>query len=204
MTAGVRRTLGVCYYPEHWPEAVWAEDASRMARAGIRRVRIGEFAWSRIEPRPGELRFEWLDRAIETLGSAGLEVVLGTPTATPPRWMVDRHPDMLGVGAGGEVRGFGSRRHYCFSHAGYREECRRIARLLAERYGADPRVVAWQTDNEDDCHDTPLTQPPLPRAPSPGRRTTSTTATTPRSATPRARAPRSRIGARAATGPSRR
>jgi len=164
VTAGVRRTLGVCYYPEHWPEAVWAEDASRMARAGIRRVRIGEFAWSRIEPRPGELRFEWLDRAIETLGSAGLEVVLGTPTATPPRWMVDRHPDMLGVGAGGEVRGFGSRRHYCFSHAGYREECRRIARLLAERYGADPRVVAWQTDNEYDCHDTALSYSACARA----------------------------------------
>lgn len=82
--AHMKRTLGVCYYPEHWPEAIWAEDASRMVQAGISRVRIGEFAWSRIEPRPGELRFDWLDRAIETLGSAGLEIVLGTPTATPP------------------------------------------------------------------------------------------------------------------------
>ena len=150
----MKRTLGVCYYPEHWPEAIWAEDASRMVQAGISRVRIGEFAWSRIEPRPGELRFDWLDRAIETLGSAGLEIVLGTPTATPPRWMIDRHPDMLPVSARGEVREFGSRRHYCFSHDGYREECRRIVRLLAERYGGNPHVFAWQTDNEYDCHDT--------------------------------------------------
>ncbi len=68
--------------------------------------------------------------------------------------MIDRHPDMLPVGARGEVREFGSRRHYCFSHDGYREECRRIVRLLAERYGGNPHVFAWQTDNEYDCHDT--------------------------------------------------
>ena len=152
----MHRTLGVCYYPEHWPEEIWRQDASRMVQAGISRVRIGEFTWSRLEPRPGELRFDWLDRAIETLGSSGLGVVLGTPTATPPRWMLDRYPDMLPVGAGGETRGFGSRRHYCFSHDGYRRESRRIAGLLAERYGRDPRVVAWQTDNEYGCHDTAL------------------------------------------------
>ena len=156
----MKRSLGVCYYPEHWPEALWADDAARMARAGIRRVRIGEFAWSRIEPRPGDLRFDWMDRAIDTLGAAGLEVVLGTPTATPPRWMFDRHPDLAPVGARGEVRGFGSRRHYCFSHDGYREESRRIAGRLAERYGANPHVVAWQTDNEYDCHHTALSYSP--------------------------------------------
>ena len=49
----MKRTLGVCYYPEHWPEAQWAEDAARMARLGLTWVRIGEFAWSRMEPEPG-------------------------------------------------------------------------------------------------------------------------------------------------------
>ncbi|MFN9936729.1 MAG: beta-galactosidase, partial [Hyphomonadaceae bacterium] len=70
--------LGVCYYPEHWPEAMWAEDAKRMAEIGIRQVRIGEFAWSRIEPSPGIFEWGWLDRAIETLHQAGLHIVLGT------------------------------------------------------------------------------------------------------------------------------
>ena len=28
-----KRALGVCYYPEHWPEEGWAEDARRMAVA---------------------------------------------------------------------------------------------------------------------------------------------------------------------------
>ncbi|MGL5008662.1 MAG: beta-galactosidase, partial [Paracoccaceae bacterium] len=152
----MKRTLGVCYYPEHWPEAQWTEDAVRMKALGLTWVRIGEFAWSRMEPVPGRYDWGWLDRAIDVLGSHGLQVVLGTPTATPPRWMLDRHPDMLPVDAQGRVRGFGSRRHYDFSHRGYREDCARIVTALAERYGANAHVAAWQTDNEYACHDTVL------------------------------------------------
>ena len=153
-TPTVRRALGTCYYPEHWPEDVWAQDARRMAETGLTWVRIGEFAWSRLEPGSGDLRWDWLDRAIGTLGRAGLSVVLGTPSATPPRWMLDRHPDMLAVDPQGRPRRFGSRRHYDFSHDGYREEAARITRLLGERYGRHPHVRAWQIDNEYDCHGT--------------------------------------------------
>ncbi|SFC24179.1 beta-galactosidase [Tropicimonas isoalkanivorans] len=152
----MKRALGVCYYPEHWPEEIWTEDAARMAEAGLSWVRIGEFAWSRMEPVPGEYHFDWLDRAIDTLGAAGLKVVLGTPTATPPRWMADRHPDMFARAPEGRVRGFGSRRHYCFSHRGYRRECARIVTEMAKRYGTNPHVQAWQIDNEYGCHDTVL------------------------------------------------
>ncbi len=125
-----------------------------MAELGLTWVRIGEFAWSRLEPDPGNLQFDWLDRAFDVLGNAGLKVVLGTPTATPPRWMLDKHPDMLAVDAEGRPRGFGSRRHYCFSHDGYCAEAVRITTLLAKRYGRHPALGAWQTDNEYGCHDT--------------------------------------------------
>ncbi|WP_171232232.1 beta-galactosidase [Ruegeria sp. HKCCA4812] len=148
--------LGVCYYPEHWPETMWADDAAQMVETGLTWVRIGEFAWSRIEPQSGVFKFEWLDRAIETLGGAGLKVVLGTPTATPPRWMLDKHPDMLAADENGNLRKFGSRRHYCFSHQSYIDESTRIVRILGERYGKNPHVVAWQIDNEYGCHDTTL------------------------------------------------
>ncbi|MFS4437005.1 beta-galactosidase [Paracoccaceae bacterium GXU_MW_L88] len=149
-------TLGCCYYPEHWPEAIWAEDAARMKAAGLTWVRIGEFAWSRIEPKEGQFDWAWLDRAVDILGAAGLKVVMGTPTATPPRWVVTKHPDMLAVDADGRTRGFGSRRHYCFSHEGYRAEAARITEAMAKRYGPNPHVAAWQTDNEYGCHDTTL------------------------------------------------
>ncbi len=148
--------LGCCYYPEHWPEAMWADDARRMAAMGLSLVRIGEFAWSRIEPEPGRYDWGWLDRAIGTLAGAGLKVILGTPTATPPKWLVDRMPDMVAIDERGAPRGFGSRRHYCFSHEGYRAECRRIVTALAERYGRHPAIAMWQTDNEYGCHDTVL------------------------------------------------
>jgi beta-galactosidase len=153
--------LGCCYYPEHWPENRWADDAARMAAMGLSLVRIGEFAWSRIEP-DGDARYDWgwLDRAIDTLHAAGLKVILGTPTATPPKWLVDRMPDMAAIDEQGRPRGFGSRRHYCFSHKGYRAECRRIVTALAERYGAHPAIVMWQTDNEYGCHDTVLSFSP--------------------------------------------
>jgi beta-galactosidase len=156
----MNRTLGVCYYPEHWEESQWAIDAARMAEVGLTWVRIGEFAWSRMEPSYGQYDLGWLDRAIETLGGAGLKVVLGTPTATPPRWMLNRHPDMLAHDKMGNPRGFGSRRHYDFAHEGYRSDCARITEVLAKRYGANPYVAAWQTDNEYACHNTVLSYSP--------------------------------------------
>lgn len=148
--------LGTCYYPEHWPQHMWADDARRMAEAGLSRVRIGEFAWSRIEPQPGLFDWDWLDRAIDTLHAAGLEIILGTPTATPPKWLADQMPDMFAVDVHGRSRGFGSRRHYCFSHLGYRAEAARITRAVAGRYGNHPAIVMWQTDNEYGCHDTTI------------------------------------------------
>ena len=155
--------LGTCYYPEHWPEALWAEDAARMAAMGLSRVRIGEFAWSRIEPEPGHFDWGWLDRAVETLHAAGLSIIMGTPTACPPKWLLDRMPDMVALDRNGLARGFGSRRHYCFSHSGYRAEAARITRALAERYGEHPGLLGWQTDNEYGCHDTAVSYSPAAR-----------------------------------------
>jgi beta-galactosidase len=148
--------LGVCYYPEHWPQERWSIDAQMMAKAGIRHVRIGEFAWSRMEPEPGHYDFDWLDQAVDTLAAHGLQIVMGTPTATPPKWLVDQMPEMIAVDRNGHPRKFGSRRHYCFSHQGYQAECDRIVSVLAKRYGSHPAVTAWQTDNEYGCHDTVL------------------------------------------------
>jgi beta-galactosidase len=153
--------LGVCYYPEHWPRSMWAEDARRMRALGLSHVRIGEFAWSRLEPAPGVWQFEWMDEAIAVLGAAGLGVVLGTPTATPPKWLIDRHPDILPLDPHtGRTRGFGSRRHYDFSSETYLREALRITEALARRYGTHPVVAGWQTDNELCCHDTALSASP--------------------------------------------
>ena len=113
--------LGVCYYPDHWPRDWWSDDARRMKALGLTYVRVGEFAWSRFEPDPGRYDFEWFDASLDILTAAGLKVVIGTPTATPPKWLVDRHPDMLAVDPEtGRSRGFGSRRHSRLGRQGRR------------------------------------------------------------------------------------
>lgn len=143
---------GVDYYPEHWPRERWDVDADLMARAGIQVVRLAEFAWALMEPREGHLDFGWLDEAIEVLARRGIRIVLGTPTATPPAWLVEAHPEVLPVDEDGVRVGFGGRRHYCPTVPTYREYARRIVTAMAEHYHDHPAVVAWQIDNELACH----------------------------------------------------
>ncbi|MBK8985771.1 MAG: beta-galactosidase [Chloroflexi bacterium] len=140
--------FGVCYYPEHWPEERWPEDARLMRELGLDLVRIAEFAWAKMEPAPGQFDWAWLDRAIGVLADAGLAVVLGTPTATPPAWLTRAHPDVLRVDANGRARDHGARRHYCPNSPTYRQFSRQIVQAMGERYGRDPRIIGWQIDNE--------------------------------------------------------
>ena len=145
---------GCDYYPEHWPESRWTEDARLMREAGFNVVRIGEFAWGRMEPTDGQYDWTWLDRAISILADHGLQVMLGTPTATPPPWLTTAYPEILPHDRNRRVRHAGSRRHYCPNSPIYRDYTRRIVTAMAERYGHDERVIGWQTDNEFGCHDT--------------------------------------------------
>ncbi len=148
--------LGVCYYPEQWDSSQWRDDAARMVEMGLDWVRIAEFTWGLIEPRRGQFEWGWLDEIIGILGEAGLRVMMSTPTASPPKWLIDEYPEILPVGPDGRVRGFGSRRHYCFSSDFYLEESKRIATEYAQRYGQNSHVHAWQIDNEYNDHDTVL------------------------------------------------
>lgn len=147
-------TIGVCYFPEHWPRERWEQDVERMADADLERVRMGEFAWGRLEPERGTFDFEWLDTVLDLIDEHGMKAILCTPTATPPKWLVDEHPEIRQVTEDGTAKGFGGRRHYCFNSAVYREETERIVSALAERYADDSRVVGWQIDNEYGGHET--------------------------------------------------
>ncbi len=149
--------LGVCYYPEHWSKERWPNDAKKMRALGLSYVRVGEFAWSRYEPEPGHYDFGWLEDAIDVLAAEGLKVIIGTPTATPPKWLIDQYPEILPVDPDtGATRRFGSRRHYDFSSDVYLRESVRITEALVKYFVQHPAVVGWQTDNELCCHDTTL------------------------------------------------
>lgn len=146
--------IGVSWYPEHVGEDRWASDAARMRDAGITLVRVAEFAWADIEPSRGQFRWEWLDRAVETLAAHGLKVIMCTPTAVPPVWLVNERPDIVAVREDGRPWSIGTRRHTSFSSNSYRDESSRITLAMASRYGPHPAIVAWQLDNEPGNTDT--------------------------------------------------
>ncbi|NLF01944.1 MAG: beta-galactosidase, partial [Anaerolineales bacterium] len=148
--AGSRRCLhlGAAYYPEHWPEERWAEDIRLMQAAGLTVVRMGEFAWSTLEPAESQFRLDWLERAISQLAEAGIATVLGTPTAAPPAWLVAQDPDMLAVDERGQRVQFGNRCHYCVTSPTMAAASHRIVTAMAEAFGQNPHVIGWQIDNE--------------------------------------------------------
>lgn len=146
--ASDRLHLGVAYYPEHWPEERWPEDIRLMREAGLTVARLAEFAWSTLEPAEGAFDFEWLDRIVSMLAEADIVTVLGTPTAAPPAWLVQQHPDLLAVDESGRRVQFGNRCHYCVNSPEFHAATRRVAEAMATHFGSNPRVIGWQLDNE--------------------------------------------------------
>jgi beta-galactosidase len=143
-----RLLFGGDYNPEQWPREVWAEDMALMRRAGVNTVTIGVFSWSVIEPREGQFEPGWLDDVVALLDENEIGFFLATPTASPPPWFTRAHPDALPVRADGTYVSHGSRDTYAISAPAYRQAARRVARFLAERYGAHPRLRGWHVHNE--------------------------------------------------------
>lgn len=140
--------FSVAYYPEYFSPREWDRDLSMIREAGIRSVRFGEFAWSRIQPDEGTFDFSVIDAGIEAAAEHGLTVILCTPTACPPIWLCEKCPDVLPVDLWGRRTVFGARQHRCYNSPSYREASAAVVAAMAERYGKDPRVAAWQIDNE--------------------------------------------------------
>ena len=140
--------FGVDYYPEHWPEERWLEDVKLMKAAGFNIVRLAEFAWAKMEVREGQFDFDWLDRSIEILANHGIQVVLGTPTASPPPWLMAKQRDLFRVDAHGNRLTYGNRRGYCPNHPLYHQHSHQIASKMAEHFAGKKSVIGWQIDNE--------------------------------------------------------
>ncbi|MFF0311092.1 beta-galactosidase [Streptosporangium sp. NPDC004379] len=149
---GLTRVSGLLfggdYNPEQWPEHVWEEDVRLMAEAGVNMATVAVFSWSRLEPRPGEYDFGWLDRVLDLLHEHGVAADLATATATPPPWLVRDHPEVRPVDAAGTRLEFGSRQGYCPSSPVFRDAAVRLVRAMAARYGRHPALALWHIGNE--------------------------------------------------------
>lgn len=143
--------LGVCYYPEHWPKSMWENDLERMKKAGIGIVRVAEFAWNLTEPEEGVFVYDFWDEFLALAQKKEIKVIFGTPTATPPAWLSEKHPEILNCDYNKLSYHHGSRRHYNYNSIVYQEYCKRIVTVLAKRYGYHPAIIGWQIDNELNC-----------------------------------------------------
>jgi beta-galactosidase len=140
--------LGASWYPEQWPESQWESDLQLMQDAHMNVVRIGEFAWSTIEPAEGHFDLDWMERAIALAAKHHIAVVIGTPTDAPPAWLTTKYPDTLGMNTDGRLREHGERRQFSYASPRYRQLCALIVAQLARRFGHNPNVIGWQIGNE--------------------------------------------------------
>ncbi|QOV35214.1 beta-galactosidase [Streptomyces ferrugineus] len=143
-----RLLFGGDYNPEQWPEETWPEDVRLMKEAGVNSVTLGVFSWAKLEPRPGEREFGWLDRLMDLMDENGIGVVLATPTSSPPPWMGRLHPETLPRDEDGRTEWWGSRQHFSHSSATYRRHAAAITEDLAARYGGHPALRMWHINNE--------------------------------------------------------
>ncbi len=140
--------IGAAYYPEMWDEKEVEVDIARMKGLGVNCMRVGEFAWGKMQPNEEEFDFDWLLRVVDRLYAAGIYTIMCTPTCTPPRWMLDKYKEMRSVDSAGVRAEVSSRCHPCKTSPKMREKNAIIVEKMAEVFGKHPGVIGWQIDNE--------------------------------------------------------
>jgi beta-galactosidase len=156
--------MGTAYYPDYVPSQSYdldgvtgeevspeiriSQDIARMKKIGISEIRVGEFSWSSVEPEEGRFTPELFLYALDKAKDANIDVIFCTPTATPPKWLIDKHPDILPELANGQKIKFGSRRHYDPCNETYLSHTVRITEYFVKTFGSHPAVKMWQIDNE--------------------------------------------------------
>lgn len=145
--------IGVIYYPEQWDRSLWEADADLMQKTGVKLVRMAEFAWGNLEPEEGVFTFDWLDEAVDIMASRGMEVVLCTPTHSPPLWLFEKYPDAMMITKEGMRAQLGTRGKRCVNNEAIRFYSQRIIEKMTQHYANNKAVVAWQIDNETSAQD---------------------------------------------------
>lgn len=144
---------GAAYYDEYMPYDRLGKDVEMMKKAGINTVRIAESTWSTCEPQPGVFDFSHVERVMDAMEEAGINVIIGTPTYAVPTWMVKAHPDVLAE----TVRGrgiYGARQIMDITHPVYLFYAERVIRELMKRTAHRKCVIGFQLDNETKYYGT--------------------------------------------------
>lgn len=144
---------GAAYYEEYMPYDRLKQDAAMMKKAGMNTVRIAESTWSTCEPQEGVFDFSHVERVMDVMEKAGINVIIGTPTYAIPTWMVKSYPEVLAVTK--EGRGlYGHRQNMDITHPAYLFYAERVIRELMKRTAHRKCVIGFQLDNETKYYGT--------------------------------------------------
>ena len=145
--------FGAAYYDEYMPCERLAQDVAMMKKAGINTVRIAESTWSTCEPQESVFDFSHVERVMDAMEEAGINVIIGTPTYAVPTWMVKSHPDVIAETVHG--RGiYGARQIMDITHPVYLFYAERVIRKLMKRTAHRKCVIGYQIDNETKYYGT--------------------------------------------------
>ncbi len=144
---------GAAYYDEYMPYDRLDKDVEMMKKAGINTVRIAESTWSTCEPQPGVFDFSHVERVMDAMEAAGINVIIGTPTYAVPTWMVKAHPDVLATTVKGQGI-YGARQIMDITHPVYLFYAERVIRQLMKRTANRKCVIGFQLDNETKYYGT--------------------------------------------------
>ncbi len=140
--------IGAAYYPELWDNSELDKDIERCKELGINTLRIGEFAWYKMEPQEGRFQFDWLKDIVDKLYENGIYTVMCTPSATPPRWLFKKYPETRKVMSDLIRADVSSRHHSCKTSKIMREKTRMIVTEMAKSFAGHKGIIGWQIDNE--------------------------------------------------------
>ena len=144
------------YNADQWLDRpdILKEDLRLMKLAGVNCVTLGVFAWSALEPEEGKYTFDWLDRLMDSMYENGISVVLATPSAGKPPWLVRKYPEVMRMNENRVRLLYGERENQCNSSEIFREKVKKLDGLLARRYAHHPALVLWHVSNEmyGTCH----------------------------------------------------
>lgn len=143
---------GACVYPELWPQEIMEEDFQHMKKLGMNLARMGEFAWATFEPEENHFDFSILIHSLNTTKKLGMDVIVCTPTPTPPIWMSHGHSERLHMNQKGDTMHHGSRQHICTNNPYFRKRATIFVKKLMEVVREYSHVIAIQLDNEFNCH----------------------------------------------------
>lgn len=149
------------YNPEQWldcPE-VLEEDIRLMKEAGVNCVTLGVFSWAVLEPQENVYDMDWLEKIIDDLGEAQIQVILATPSGAMPHWLTHRYPEVMQTGPDGRRNLPGRRHNFCYTSPVMREKIAALDSALSRRFGSKENVILWHISNElggnfadGDCH----------------------------------------------------